>query len=52
MKIKINYDNDDLWCVYSKERIQIGAKYVIVGINELTYKLENAPVENEDQFIG
>jgi hypothetical protein len=29
MKIleKINYTNDSLWCVYSKEKIEIGDSY-------------------------
>ena len=28
MIIKTNWKNDDLWCIYSKEKIQIGEKYV------------------------
>lgn len=28
MKIKINHDNNDLWCLYSKEQIEIGERYV------------------------
>ena len=30
MKIKINNDNDNLWCLYLKERIEIGDKYIEV----------------------
>ena len=28
--IKTNYTNVDLWCIYSKERIRIGEKYILV----------------------
>lgn len=56
MKIKLNYDNDDLWCVESKGRIDIGEKYVEVVEDEsvYTYKLEHAPVDNEedDPYLG
>jgi len=30
MKIKVNYNNDDLWCLYSKQRIEIGERYIVV----------------------
>ena len=30
MKVKINYNNDDLWCLYMKEQILIGEKYIEV----------------------
>lgn len=56
MKIKINFENDDLWCVESKERIDVGERYVEVIEDEavLTYKLEYAPVDNEDDdpYLG
>lgn len=53
MKIMINYDDNDLWCVYSKERIVIGEKYVEVFDGYLkTYKLENAPSDDEELFVG
>lgn len=54
MKIKINYNNDDLWCLYSKERIEIGEKYAIVeedclgDIIEKVYKIEYCPIENNE----
>lgn len=28
--IKTNYVNPNLWCTYSKERIRIGEKYILV----------------------
>jgi len=60
MRVKTNFDNDDLWCVYSKEKIEIGKKYVEVQEDCLsdiivkTYKLEYAPSEDEDEepYIG
>jgi hypothetical protein len=56
MRVKINYNNDELYCLYSKERIQIGEKYIEVkekdseGTYIKTYKLENYPVEDEEDF--
>jgi len=55
MRVKVNYNNDDLWCAYSKERIEIGEKYIeelerdSQGTFTKTYKLEYAPIENEDE---
>jgi hypothetical protein len=46
MKKLINYDNNNLYCIYSKEKIEIGEEYAIVIDNYLgeeikkTYKLE------------
>lgn len=43
---KINYNNKNLYCIYSKERIKIGEEYCIVFEEcldetiEKTYKLE------------
>lgn len=57
MKIFINYDNEDLWCTFSKERIELGEKYIIVeedylgDIIEKVYKLEYAPEDNPDDDI-
>ncbi len=31
MKIRINHNNADLWCIYSKERIDIDERYVEVN---------------------
>ena len=58
IKILINYDNDELYCVYSKERINIGETYILKveqiysgEIIELTYKLEYANViANEQEY--
>ena len=30
MKIKINYNNENLYCIYSKELIEIDEKYIEV----------------------
>ena len=30
MKIRINSTNNDLWCIYTKELIEIGEKYIEV----------------------
>jgi len=30
MKIKINHNDEDLWCLYSKERIGVGERYIVV----------------------
>jgi len=30
MKVKINHNNDDLWCLYSKDQIEIGDRYIEV----------------------
>ena len=30
MRIRTNYNNDDLWCLYYKERIEIGERYIEV----------------------
>ena len=52
-KIKINDEDDDLWCFYSKERIEIGERYVEVVMTELgqklkkTYLPEYAPTEED-----
>lgn len=46
MKIKINYNNDSLYCLYSKELILIGERYIEIVENYLdeeiikTYKYE------------
>ena len=55
--IKINHENEALFCNYSKERIQIGEKYAVVEelyIDEIIskpYKLENAPEENDSDDV-
>ena len=58
MKVRINYDNDEIFCTYSKERIEIGEKYAIVEEEYLgqiilkPYKLENLPEDDEDIYIS
>ena len=59
-QIKINNSNDELFCTYSKERIHIGEKYVLVQeetygeVVSKPYKLEAAPSEEdfEEPYIG
>ncbi len=31
MKVRINSNNNNLWCIYSKEKIYIGDRYVEVN---------------------
>jgi len=54
VKVRFNDENDELFCTYSKERIQIGEKYALLVVqmydgtcDELPYKLENLPAEDE-----
>lgn len=35
MKIRINLNSNDLWCIYSKERIDISERYIEVIENYL-----------------
>jgi len=56
IKILTNYDNDELFCVYSKKRIKIGETYILKKeqlydgeIIELTYKLEYAEIIADEQ---
>lgn len=58
IKVRYNDENEELFCTFSKERIQLGEKYAILlvemysgEIEELPYKLENLPTEDEsDDF--
>lgn len=56
IRIKYNEENDDLWCNYSKERIQLGDKYIEVTeeyFDEIIVKAylpEYAP--ETDEFEG
>lgn len=64
IKVKWNDDNDNLFCTFSKERINLGVKYALLvtqmydgEIVELPYLLENLPCEDEfededDPFLG
>jgi len=54
IKVRYNDENEELFCTFSKERIQLGEKYAILltqmysgEIEELVYKLENLPCEDE-----
>ena len=59
MEIKINEDNEDLYCVYCKDSIQIGQKFITIieedssGEYEKHYHCseECAPEEEEDIYI-
>lgn len=52
MKIRINYDDQNLFCVYCKEYIEIGEKYVELMEDDVlkTYKLQYAPTNDEDDL--
>ena len=59
IKVKINYTYDDLFCCYSKERINYGERYVEVTEDYLgdeivkLYRPEYAPTEeDEEPFIS
>jgi len=58
MKLRTNEGNPDLWCLYSKERIEIGERYVIIQetyggeVIEKTYKVEYAPTQEELEDTG
>lgn len=58
MRIRTNLENDELYCLYSKERINIGEKYVEVSETVYdeeivkVYKLENAPSEDDEDDDG
>jgi hypothetical protein len=66
VKIYYNDENDELYCVFDKERIEIGEKYAVLytqmydgTVEELVYRLDNLPCENEyesdeedDPFFG
>ena len=54
IKVRYNDENEELFCTFSKERIQLGEKYAILltqmysgEVEELVYKLENLPTEDE-----
>jgi len=54
IKVRYNDENEELFCTFSKERIQLGEKYAILltqmysgEVEELVYKLENLPCEDE-----
>lgn len=54
VKIRYNDSNDELYCVFDKQRIQIGEKYAVLltqmydgTVEELVYRLENLPTDEE-----
>lgn len=57
VKVKINWDNDNLWCTDSKERIHIGEEYCLVK-EELfggtviykPYKKEYLPIDEDSYY--
>lgn len=56
--VQTNYDNDELYCTYSKEKIEIGEKYGIVEdiiynneIVRTSYKLEHLPEDEEEYYL-
>ncbi len=55
MELKLNRSNNDLWCLYSKERIAIGEQYLsrieIYSGEEIekTYKVEYVDFLDEEE---
>jgi len=54
IKVRYNDNDEELFCTYSKERIQLGEKYAILltqlysgEVEQLVYKLENLPADEE-----
>ena len=56
MQVKrINYKNENLWCIYSKEKIEIGEEYILLieycysERLEKCYKLEYKDFIDEEE---
>jgi len=54
VKIRYNDENEELFCCFDKQRIQLGEKFATViiqmydgSVEELVYRLENLPCEDE-----
>jgi len=54
VKIRYNDENEELFCCFDKQRIQLGEKFATVviqmydgSVEELVYRLENLPTEDE-----
>ena len=54
VRVRFNDSDEELFCTFSKERIQLGEKYAILltqlysgEVESLVYKLENLPAEDE-----
>ena len=59
VRVKVNWHDHNLYCCYSKERIEIGEEFCVVyeelydaQIVEKAYKKENLPIEEDDYFEG
>lgn len=65
VEVKFNDSDNEIFCTFSKERIQFGEKYALLveqmydgEIIELPYKLENLPTcdefedEEDNTFFG
>ena len=64
IRVKYNDNDEELFCTYSKERIQLGEKYALLvvqmydgEVENLAYKLENLPaeedyIEDDEPFIS
>ncbi len=50
MKVKVNYNNDSLYCLYWKEKIPMGERYIEVVEDYLgeeivkTYRYDHLPI--------
>ncbi len=44
VEVKINYDNDELFCQECKNRIEIGEKFVVILEELLEDEIERKPV--------
>ena len=54
IRVRFNDSDEELFCTFSKERIQLGEKYALLltqlysgEVESLVYKLENLPAEDE-----
>jgi hypothetical protein len=54
IKVRFNDSDDELYCTFSKERINLGEKYALLVVEvypdqfeDMPYKLENLPTEDE-----
>jgi len=54
IKVRFNDSDDELYCTFSKERINLGEKYALLVVEvypdqfeDMPYKLENLPCEDE-----
>ena len=44
VEVKINYDNDELFCSVCKNRIEIGEKFIVILEELLEDSIERKPV--------